>query len=164
MTLFFRRNGLFLALASLMMLAGTASQATDSSVTELIGQLNSPDAAVRLKAIDELGAQGANAAEAVGPLTACSRTASADVRSHAARSLGEIGEPAKPAASALISLLKDDDPVVRRQAVKALVAIRPGPKVMIPLFIELMKDSDPGSSNAGARTPPRRPARPPCRA
>jgi HEAT repeat protein len=139
-----RRNGLLLALTGMIMLAVTASQAMDSSVEELIGQLNSSDAAARLQAIDQLGARGANAAEAVVPLTALLKDASAEVRAHAARSLGEIGAPAKPAAPELASLLKDEDPSVRRQTVKALVAIRPGPKVMIPLFIKLMHDSDPG--------------------
>jgi HEAT repeat protein len=139
-----RRNGPFLALSGLIMLAGTASQATDLSVKELIGLLRSSDAAARLQAIDQLGGRGANAAEAVVPLTALLKDPSADVRARAARSLGEIGAPAKPAAPELTALLKDDDPLVRRQVVKALVAIRPGPKVMIPLFIKLMHDSDPG--------------------
>lgn len=144
MNLSVRKNGPFLALCGLVMLAGIATQAAASSVEELIGQLGSPEGAARLAAIDQLGARGANAAEAVAPLTELLKDASADVRAHAARSLGKIGVAAKPAASELISLLKDDDPSVRRQVVKALVAIRPGPKVMIPLFIKLMHDSDPG--------------------
>jgi HEAT repeat protein len=144
MTTSSRGNGLLLGVAGLLMLVGTAGQAADASTEDLIGKLNSADSAVRLKAIDELGARGANAAEAVAPLTTLLTDASAEVRSHAARSLGEIGAPAKPAAPALAALLKDDDPVVRRQVVQALVAIRPGPKVMIPLFINLLKDADPG--------------------
>lgn len=144
MTLSLRKNGLFLALCGLILLAAAASQATASSVKELIGQLGSSDAAARLTAIDQLGARGANAAEAVAPLAALLKDASADVRAHAAQSLGRIGAAAKPAAPQLITLLKDDDPLVRRQVVKTLVAIRPGPKVMIPLFIKLMHDSDPG--------------------
>ncbi|OHB85184.1 MAG: hypothetical protein A2V98_20435 [Planctomycetes bacterium RBG_16_64_12] len=144
MTPSLQRNRLFLALTGMVMLAGTASQAMESSVKDAIDLLSSPDTAARLQAIDQLGAQAANAAEAVVPLTALLKDASAEVRAHAARSLGEIGAPAKPAAPELASLLKDDDPSVRRQAVKALAAIRPGPKVMLPLFIKLMKDSDPG--------------------
>jgi HEAT repeat protein len=144
MTPSLRKHGLLVALTGLITLAGTASRAMDSSARELISRLRSPDAATRLKAIDQLGAQGANAAGAVGPLTALLKDRSADVRTHAARSLGKIGAAARSAAPELTSLLKDDDPTVRRQAVDALVTIRPGPKVMIPLFIQLMKDSDPG--------------------
>lgn len=144
MTHSFRSSGLYLALAGVILLAGTASQAMDSPISELIGQLGSSDTAARLKAIDQLGVRGVDAAEAVAPLTALLKDASADVRSHAARSLGEIGAPAKTAAPGLAALLSDADPSVRRQAVRALAAIRPGPKVMIPLLVKLMKDSDPG--------------------
>jgi HEAT repeat protein len=144
MTSLLRRNGLFLAFGGLILLAGTAGEAAESSIRELIGLLHSSDAAARIKAIDQLGSRGANAAGAVVPLTALLQDPSAEVRARTAGALGKIGAPAKPAASALVSLLKDSDPSVRRQAVKALVAIRPGPKVMIPLFVKLMKDSDPG--------------------
>ena len=41
-----------------MILAGSICHAADPSVKELIGLLNSPDAATRLKAIDQLGEQG----------------------------------------------------------------------------------------------------------
>lgn len=144
MTPSLRRNRLFLALTGMAMLAGTASQAGESSVKDAIDLLRSPDTATRLQAIDQLGGGGVHAAEAVVPLTALLGDASADVRARAARSLGKIGAPAKPAAPELTSLLTDDDPSVRRQAVNALVAIRPGPKVMIPLLVRLLNDSDPG--------------------
>src|SRR3972149_5252632 len=138
------RNGWVFAVSGCLILTGPTAMATDSSVKELIGQLKSSQESVRLKAIDQLGAQGDSAAGASAPLAEFLQDQSALVRAHAARSLGEIGAPAKIAAPELTSLLKDADPMVRRQAVKALVAIRPGPKVMIPLFTKLMEDSDPG--------------------
>jgi HEAT repeat protein len=127
-----------------MILIGSVSQAMDASVKELIGLLKSSDTSSRLRAIDQLGAQGPQAAEAVAPLAALLKDDSAVVRAHAAWSLGQIGAPAKAAAPDLAALTTDIDETVRRQAVGALIAIRPGPKVAIPLFIKLMEDSDPG--------------------
>src|SRR4030067_748615 len=101
MTPSFQRNRLFLALTGMVMLAGTASQAMESSVKDAIDLLSSPDTAARLQAIDQLGAQAANAAEAVVPLTALLKDASAEVRAHAARSLGAIGAPGEPGAPEL---------------------------------------------------------------
>jgi HEAT repeat protein len=141
---YIRKKGLFVAVGVWLILTCTIAMAIDSSIKELVGQLKSSDESVRLKAIDQLGAQGEKAAEAVAPLAALLKDGSAPVRAHAARSLGEIGAPAKSAAPELAALLKDADDTVRRQAVNALVAIRPGPKVMLPLFIKLMEDSDPG--------------------
>jgi HEAT repeat protein len=141
---YIRKKGLFVAVGVWLIATGSISMAIDSSVNDLVGQLKSSDESARLKAIDQLGAQGEKAAEAVAPLTALLKDGSATVRSHAAGSLGEIGAPAKSAAPELIALLKDADDTVRRQAVKALVAIRPGPRVMLPLFTQLMRDSDPG--------------------
>ena len=132
-----RRNALFFAISGWLLLAGATSRAAETSVKDLIGLLNSPDAATQLKAIDELGTQGEKAAEAVAPLTALLKNSSAPVRAHAAQSLGKIGAPAKSAAADLTALTKDADATVRQQAVKAIVAIRPGPQVMIPLIVKL---------------------------
>ena len=52
------------------LLAGFAAQAAESTVAKLLGDLKSTDEAVRVQAIDELGARGDNAVEAVAPLTA----------------------------------------------------------------------------------------------
>lgn len=139
-----KRITLFGTVWGCLMLAGLTVQAADVSVTAMIGNLKSTDEAVRLQAIDELGAQGEKAAEAVGPLTALLKDASPTVRAHAARSLGEIGEPAKAAVPALLQLVKDSDETVRWQAVRAIVRTRPGPRVMVPLLVELLGDGDPG--------------------
>ena len=90
MTLTFRKYTLLPALTCLIVLAGTACQAMDSSVKELIGQLNSPDAIARLAAIDQLGDQGANAVGAVGPLTSLLKDDDPAVRSQAVKALVAI--------------------------------------------------------------------------
>jgi HEAT repeat protein len=127
-----------------LVLSGLIAQAGEVSIEDLIGNLKSSDESVRLQAIDELGASGEEAAEAVTPLVQLLKDDSAKVRAHAAWSLGEIGAPAKSAAAALVELLKDPDEAVRRQAVKAIRAIRPGPQVMGPLLVRLLEDADPG--------------------
>jgi HEAT repeat protein len=144
MTLYLQKKALFFAVCSLLLLTGRSAWAMDSSVKELIAQLKSSDESQRLKAIDQLDAQGEKAAEAVAPLTESLKDESVKVRAHSARALGDIGAPAKSAAPELIALLKDPNDTVRRQALHALRAIRLGPAVMMPLFIKLMEDSDPG--------------------
>jgi HEAT repeat protein len=132
-----------LALGSLLPGCGVACAGEDSTAA-LINNLTSADSAVQLRAIDELGAQGAQAAEAVAPLTGLLKNDSAAIKAHAACALGEIGTAAKPAVPSLAELLKDSDQSVRRQAVKAVIRIHPGPQVTIPLCVKLLEDSDPG--------------------
>ena len=131
-------------LSGTVLLTGVALQAAEKSTAELISAAKSGDESARSKAIDQLGAHGANAAEAVAPLTELLSDKSATIRAHAVHALGKIGEPAKSAVESILALAKDPDPSVRRQAVKAIMALHPGPKVMIPLFVKLMEDSDPG--------------------
>jgi len=135
---------LFCAACGWLMLGGPVLQAGEASVADLIGGLKSSDESARLRAIDQLGALGEKAAEAVAPLTELLKDGSAKLRAHAAGSLGAIGAPAKPAVPALAELLKDPDETVRRQAVKAVMAIRPGPQVTVPLCLKLLEDPDPG--------------------
>ncbi len=127
-----------------LMLGAAVACAGEDSIPALIDGLTSADKAVQLRSIDELGARGKKAAEAVSPLTALLKNDSATVRAHAARALGEIGAPAKPAVPALAELLKDPDETVRRQIVHAVLHIHPGPQVTIPLCVKLLQDSDPG--------------------
>ncbi len=125
-----------------LVLGGPIVRAETTSA--LVGKLTSADESVRLQAIDQLGARGEKAAEAVAPLTELLKDSSVEVRAHAARSLGEIVVPAKPAVAALAQLVKDPDETVRRQAVRAVMAIRPGPQITVPLAVDLLEDSDPG--------------------
>jgi HEAT repeat protein len=139
-----KRITLFGTVWGCLMLAGLAAQAAEVSVTDAIGNLKSADEALRLQAIDELGAKGKKAAEAVAPLTALLTDVSPTVRAHAATALGEIGESARPAVPALAKLINDSDKTVRRQAVQAIVRAHPGPKVMVPLLVKSLEDGDPG--------------------
>jgi HEAT repeat protein len=142
-----RSFALFSAICAWLMLAGAPARSGEPSLSELIGVLKSSkpsDETARLKAIDELGSRGQQAAAAVAPLMELLKDGSAKVRAHAARALGEIGAPAKPAVAALAELLKDPDETVRRQAVKAVLGIRPGPQVTVPLCVKLLEDADPG--------------------
>ena len=139
-----RRIVLMGAVWACLVLGGAVARAGEASVAASIGKLTSPDEAVRLQAIDQLGARGGKAAEAVAPLTKLLQDSSPKVRAHAARALGEIGAPARPAVAALIKLAKDPDDTVRRQVVKAVMAIHPGPQVTVPLCVKLLEDLDPG--------------------
>lgn len=138
------RRVLALFVCALFCLASATICAADPTMAELLNAAKAGAEAARVKAIDEIGARGEKAAEAVPALAAMTTDTSAAVRAHAAHALGAIGLPAKSAATALSGLLKDKDDLVRRQAVKALAAIRPGPQVMVPLFIQLMDDPDEG--------------------
>lgn len=132
------------ALAAFL-LSGSLIRAEGVPLAALLENLKSPDEAVRLHTIDELGLQGEKAAGAVAPLTALLGDNSVMVRAHAARALGEIGAPAASAVPALAELVKDPDHLVRRQAVKAIMKLHPGPQVMVPLCVRLLEDSDPGT-------------------
>lgn len=132
---------------SALVLAATATPwalGADTSVPELIRAAGSGAEAARISAIDQLGARGEKAAEAVAGLSQLLLDGSANVRAHAVRALGQIGAPARPAAAAIANLLKDKDETVRRQTVTALAAIRPGPQVMVPLVVQMLEDGDPG--------------------
>ncbi len=118
--------------------------ASNVSVAELIGSLKSADEKTKIGAIDQLGAEGEQAAPAVAPLTALLKDSSAKVRAHTVRTLGSIGSPAKSIVPALAELLKDPDDNVRRQIVTAIRSINPGPQVTVPLCVKLLEDSDPG--------------------
>lgn len=131
------------ASCGLVLWMSTMLTAADPSVAELIQAAKSGAEPARIQALDQLGAQGEKAAEAVPALTQLLADRSAGVRAHAAHALGAIGAASKPAAPALAAMLKDDDVTARRQAVKALTQIRPGPQVMIPLFVKVLEDSDP---------------------
>jgi HEAT repeat protein len=139
----YRKRALLFAVGGWLILAGSIAWAAETAVKEMIGAAQSGDETARLAAIDKLGTQGENAAEAVAPLMKLLGDKAPAIRAHAAKSLGELGDPAKPAASALVELLKDADPAVRREALKAIAALHPGPQVMQPLFEQVMESSDP---------------------
>ena len=133
-----------LAACGCLSLGGSKLYADETPVAALVAKdLKSENEAEKIKALDQLGAQGEKAAEAVQPIEALLKDKSPKVRAHAALALGAIGAKAKDSAPALAELLKDADETVRRSALRAIQAIHPGPKVMIPLAVKLLEDPDP---------------------
>ena len=98
-------------LSGAVVLTGVALQAAEKSTADLISAAKSGDESAQSKAIDQLGADGANAAEAVAPLTELLGDKSATIRAHAVHALGKIGEPAKSAVESILALAKDPDPI-----------------------------------------------------
>ena len=111
------------------------------TLTAWLEQLNDPKKAVRVDAVEAIGAMGPDAKAAVPPLLlALKRDESEEVRAAAAEALGKIGPAAEPAARGLAAVLKEDkSELVRGQAVLALGKIG---KASVPYLIELLDDPD----------------------
>ena len=71
-----------------LMMGAVVARAGEDSIATLIDALTSAEKVVQLQSIDELGARGEKAAEAVAPLTGLLKNDSAAVRAHAAHALG----------------------------------------------------------------------------
>jgi HEAT repeat protein len=84
------------------LLVSVRSGAAERGVEDLIGALKSPKAAVRVKAIDQLGFLGKKAAPAVPALARLLKDESEVVRAHAADCLSEIGRVDRQAALAAV--------------------------------------------------------------
>ncbi len=110
---------------------------------KLAPDLRSDNEAVKMKALDAMGAEGGATAQAVKDIEGLLKDKSAKVRAHAAMALGSIGPKALDSVPALAELVKDPDETVRRTAVRAIMAIHPGPKVMIPICTKLLEDPNP---------------------
>ena len=133
-----------LAACGCLSLGGPKLNADETPVAALVAKgLKSENEADRLKALDQLGAQGEKAAEAVKPIEVLLKDKSTKVRAHAALALGAIGAKAKDSVPVLAELVKDPDETVRRSTLRAIQAIHPGPKVMIPICTKLLEDPDP---------------------
>ena len=103
-------------------------------VSELVADLESPDAAARESAAWGLGALSAE--EAASPLRARLADSDPRVRGVAARSLGKIGGP--DAFAPIARLLRDPDPIVRELAILGLEATGSGDVVsaVIPMLAD----------------------------
>lgn len=97
-----------------------------SKMNRYIAQLEDSKATVRTAAASYLGMMGADAAPAVGPLTAKLTDESKFVRRAAAKALGRIGAPAVPSREALKATTRDKDPYVAKTAQWALAQLGPG--------------------------------------
>lgn len=76
-----------------------------AAVPQLVEALRSPDADVRLKAVEVLGRMGPEAADAVGTLVPLLNDPDERVRKATIRTLGQIGPAAKEAVPALVERL-----------------------------------------------------------
>ena len=98
---------LILAACGCLTLGGSKLYAEETPVAVLVAKdLKSDKEADKLKALDELGARGEKAAEAVKPIEDLLKDKSAKIRAHAALALGAIGSAAKDSVPALAELLK----------------------------------------------------------
>lgn len=110
-------------------------------VDELIEQLSSQAAEVRIDAAHKLSSMGVDAEPAVPALIEnLHYRAVYDVREAAAQALGTIGPLAKPAVPDLIDLMRTDFVHVRRAAAEALGQIRD--KSAVPALAEALYDED----------------------
>ena len=134
---------LILTACGCLTLGGWRAYADEAPVAALVSKLKSDNEAEKIKTLNELGARGEKAVEAVTPIEALLKDKSAKVRAHAAMALGSIGHSAQNSVTALAELLKDPDETVRRTALRAVRAIHPGPAVMIPICTKLLEDPDP---------------------
>jgi HEAT repeat protein len=114
-----RKHALFIAVCGSLICAGAAAWAAEPSVKELLDALKSTDAATRLNAIDQLGAQGAKAAEAVPALAELLKDDSATVRRRAVQALLAIRPGPKVMLPLFIQLMEDSDPGVRMRILNA---------------------------------------------
>lgn len=133
-----------------------------AAVPALIEGLKHPDAYVRMRSADILGALGPEAKEAVGALTASLKDRNSMVQKRAARALDSVSPPEKVPASlvratlraqgqtrtlpgdavpALLAALSDESESMRLGAVKALAEIRPpDQRALAPLIRVLEND------------------------
>src|SRR5215470_4053499 len=109
------------------------------SVHDLIQQLRSQDAGIRVSAAEALGRMGAAAKEAVPALIAALKDQDDSVRNSAADALGRMGGEAVPA---LIAALKDQDVIVCSYAAGALGRMGAAAKEAVPALIAALKDQD----------------------
>ena len=127
--------GLLLPLAAVRVWGETAEA---RRISELVADLESPDAAAREAAAWGLGALDAE--DAAGPLRARLADSDPRVRGVAGRSLGKIG--GREAFQPIAALLDDPDPYVRELAILGLEAT--GSEEVVPAVIPMLSDPEMG--------------------
>jgi HEAT repeat protein len=111
-----------------ILLAGCGGKST----ADWLAQLQAPDSAARLHAINALGNRTSEVSRVVPALASALQDPDAFVRRDAAEALGRFGPEAREALPALLPLLRDRHPGVRKAATRAVkkidaeVAIRSG--------------------------------------
>jgi HEAT repeat protein len=94
------------------------------STADWMEQLKSPDASLRLHAVNALGDRGGEET-VVRALAGALHDPDDFVRREAARSLARIGPEASSATPALVAAQRDRRPAVRKAAVEALKKVNP---------------------------------------
>ena len=132
------RKALLLVVGGLIVLAGSISLAAENSIKDAIGALNSPDRDVRLKAIDQLAAEGHDAAEAAPDLIVLLKDPDPAVRRHAVGALIAIKPGPKVMVPLFIKLMNDTDPGLHSRILNAITEAGP---VAVPGLIRAL-DND----------------------
>jgi HEAT repeat protein len=136
------RNKSILGAMCVLFVTASLAPAAEATLADLLAALKTKQGPVRVAVIDQLGAKGAQAAQAVPALADLLKDKSATVRAHAADALGKIGPAAKSAGPALAALIDDPDKTVRLQALESLLQVHPGPAVGVPVFAKIMEGDD----------------------
>ena len=113
---------MFLALILALPAADPPEPSHDGkTLTAWVAKLTDDKPAVRLAAVEAIGAIGPDAKAAVPPLLlALKRDESEEVRAASAEALGKMGSAAEPAARSLAAVLKEDkSELVHGQAILA---------------------------------------------
>jgi len=121
---------------------------SDDPLPELVEALQSPQAALRLRAARDLGRLGPLACEALDELLRATQDADGRVREAAAAAIGGMGALA---LRELALLLRHEDKYVRRQAVWALGRLGGGAQAALGALCAALKDSDPRTASGAAQ-------------
>uniref|UniRef100_A0A7C4QNT0 HEAT repeat domain-containing protein n=1 Tax=Schlesneria paludicola TaxID=360056 RepID=A0A7C4QNT0_9PLAN len=113
--------------------------AADQALPALVPLLETPHAAIALRAISEYRAAAKTTLPALMAVLS-DRTRDSEVRWNAARTLGKIGPDAAPAVATLVEHLTDDDPLVREHAAEALGDIGPAAVDAVPALVAALRD------------------------
>ncbi|HUE69636.1 MAG TPA: HEAT repeat domain-containing protein [Pirellulaceae bacterium] len=121
----------------------SAEQPSDAlCAAELLRQLDSPSATIRIHALWELAECGDQAAAAVPRVTRCLDDRDPDIVAHAADTLAALGPAAVPAASRLVEVLHGRDEAARKSAAYALGQIGAAPELVVPELVRALDDDD----------------------
>lgn len=121
---------------------------SDDPLPELVEALQSPEAALRLRAARDLGRLGPLACEALQELLRATQDADGRVREAAATAIGGMGTYA---LRELVMLLRHEDKYVRRQTVWALGRLGSGAQAAVGALCAALKDSDPRTASGAAQ-------------
>lgn len=128
-----------LALAATMLVVTAPACWAQTKIEKLIKGLEAPDNNRRLEVMEQLGAMGAAAKEAVPPVAKQLRYSYAKVADQSARPLAQIGAPA---VDELAKALKDPAPEVCKRSLEALRLIGPDAGSAAEAVARFLTDKD----------------------